>query len=76
MGGNRLSYEGHTTTQCARLITTKVLLNSVVSIILMRFMSASIHDFNYNTPMEYYEYMKTPLIVSTYKSYNSTTCSI
>ena len=45
MGGNNLSYDGPTATQCASLITTKVLLNSVVSTILSLFMCADINDF-------------------------------
>ena len=59
-----LSYDGLTATQCASLITTKILLNSVVSTILALFMCADIHDFYYNTPMVDFEYMKLPLIMS------------
>ena len=58
---DKLSYDGTTVTQCASLITTKILLNSVVSIILALFMCADIHDFYYNTPMVDFEYMKIPL---------------
>ena len=49
--GDRLSYEGTTAKQCASLITTKILLNSVVSTILSMFMCANVNDFYYNTPM-------------------------
>ena len=45
VGGDKLSYDGPTATQCANLITTKILLNSVVSTILSLFMCADIHDF-------------------------------
>ena len=61
VGGDKLSYDGPTATQCASLITTKILLNSVVSTILALFMCADIHDFYYNTPMVDFEYMKLPL---------------
>ena len=61
VGGDKLSYIGTTATQCASLITTKILLNSVVSNILALFVCADIHDLYYNTPMVYFEYMKLPL---------------
>ena len=51
VGGDKLSYDGPTATQCAILITTKILLNSVFSTILALFVCADIHDFYYNTPM-------------------------
>ena len=53
IGGDKLSYEGPTATQCTSLITTKILLNSVVSTILDMFMCVDIHDFYYNAPMVY-----------------------
>ena len=56
--GDKLSYEGPTSTQFTILVTTNILLNSVVSTILAMFMCADIRDFYYNTPMVYYEYMK------------------
>ena len=61
MWGDKLSYNGPIATQCAILITTKILLNSVVSTILALFMCADIHNFYYNTPMVDFEYMKLPL---------------
>ena len=61
MGGDKLSYDGTTAPKCASLITTKILLNSVVSTILALFMCAGIHDFYYNTPIVDFEYMKLPL---------------
>ena len=64
IGDDKLSYEGPTATKCASLITTKILLNSVVSTILAIFMCADIHDFYYNTPMVDFEYMKLPLSMS------------
>ena len=61
VGGDKLSYNGPTDTQCASLITTKIFLNSVVSTILVLFMCVDIHDFYYNTPIVDFEYMKLPL---------------
>ena len=61
MGGDKLSYNGPTATQCGILTATKILLNSVVSTILDIFMCTDIHDFYYNTPMVDFEYMKLPL---------------
>ena len=55
VGGDKISYDGPTVTQCARLITTKILLNSVVSTILDLFMCAEIQYFYYNTSMVYFE---------------------
>ena len=51
VGVDKLSYDGPTAAQCASLITTKILINSVVSTILALFMCTDIHDFYYNTPM-------------------------
>ena len=61
MGGDKLSYDGPTATQCASLITTNIILNSVVFTILVLFMCADSHYFYYNTPMVDYEYMKLTL---------------
>ena len=54
VGGDKLSYDGPTAMKCASLITTKILLNSVVSVILALFMCAEIHDFYYNTLVVYF----------------------
>ena len=73
VGCDKLSYDGPTATQCASLITTKILLNSFVSTILAMFMCADIHDFYYNTPMVDYEYMKLPISMfpqEIFKQYN------
>ena len=67
VGGDKLSYKGPTVTQCSSLITTKILLNSVVSTILAMFMCADIHNFYYSTPMVDFEYMKIPLIMFLHK---------
>ena len=63
VGGNRLLYEGNTTTQCASLITTKILLNSVVSTVLAMFMCVDITGFYYNTPMVDFEYIRLHLSI-------------
>ena len=55
VGGDKLSYEGPTATQCASLIITKILLNSVISTILAMFMCADIHNFYYNNTMVDFE---------------------
>ena len=73
VGGDNLSYKGPTATQCAILITTNILLNSVVSTILAMFMFTYIHNFYYDTPMVDFEYMKPPSACSPKISYNSTT---
>ena len=51
VGGDNLSYDGPTATQCAILITAKILLNILVPTILALFMCVDIHNFYYNTPM-------------------------
>ena len=51
MGSDKLSYDGPTSTQCASLITTKILLNSMVSTIVALFMCVDIHNFYYNNPI-------------------------
>ena len=61
VGGDKISYKGPTNTQCASLITIKILLNSVITTILAMFMCAYIHDFFYNTFMIDFEYMRLPL---------------
>ena len=63
VGGDKLSYDGPTATQCASLITTNIILNSVVFTILVLFMCAYSHYFYYNTPMVDYEYMKLTLSI-------------
>ena len=64
VGGEKVLYNRPTATQFTSLITTKNLLNSMVSTILALFMCAEIHDFYCNTPMVDFEYMKLPLSMS------------
>ena len=54
VGGDKLSYDGPTSTQCASLITTKIRLNSMVSTIVALFMCVDIHDFYYYNPIVYF----------------------
>jgi hypothetical protein len=57
-GGDRLDYPGPTATQCASLVTIKLLLNSTIPTKDARFTCLDIKNFYYGTPMERYEYMK------------------
>ena len=61
VGGDKLDFPGITTTTCSSLTTTKCLINSMVSTPLDKFMTLDIINFYYNTPMEWYEYMKISL---------------
>jgi len=58
VGGDRLDYPGDASSQCASIITTKILLNSVISTPSAHFGTADITAFYYGTPMERYEYMR------------------
>ena len=49
--GNRLEYQGEVSTKTAGLTTIKLLLNSVVSSIYAKFMTADVKNFYLNTPM-------------------------
>ena len=59
--GDKLDLPGIATTTCASLTTTKCLINSTVSTPLSKFMTLDIINFYYNTPMEWYQYMKMSL---------------
>ena len=61
VGGDRLDYEGSTTTRMASLTTTKCLFNSVLSTPNARFMDADIANFYYKTPLDIYEYAQMPI---------------
>ena len=58
MGGDRLDNQGEVSTKTARLITIKLLLNSVVSSAGAKFTTANVKNFYLNTPMDKPEYMK------------------
>eukprot|EP00804_Cyclotella_cryptica_P002793 CCRYP_009348-RA/>CCRYP_009348-RA protein AED:0.05 eAED:0.04 QI:0/0/0/1/1/1/3/0/1214 len=61
VGGNRITYPGDCGTPTADMLTTKILLNSVISTIGARFMTIDIKDFYLNTPMVRPEYMRLKL---------------
>jgi hypothetical protein len=48
-------------TKTANLATAKILLNSVISTQRARFCTFDIKDFDLNTPMERYKYMRIPI---------------
>eukprot|EP00804_Cyclotella_cryptica_P013054 CCRYP_002367-RE/>CCRYP_002367-RE protein AED:0.37 eAED:0.37 QI:0/0/0/1/0/0/2/0/323 len=61
VGGNRINFPGGCGTPTADMLTTKVLLNSVVSTVGARFMTIDIKDFYLNTPMARPEFMRLKL---------------
>ena len=61
MGGDRLDYPGVTATDTASLSTTKLLLNSVISTPVLRFLTMDIKNYYYGTPMAQNKYMRSPL---------------
>ena len=58
VGGDKLPFDGDTATQCASLITTKILLNSVISTPNAIFGTIDIKNMYYGSPMKDYEYMR------------------
>eukprot|EP00804_Cyclotella_cryptica_P007584 CCRYP_010663-RA/>CCRYP_010663-RA protein AED:0.17 eAED:0.17 QI:0/0/0/1/1/1/2/0/834 len=61
VGGNRITYPGDCGTPTADMLTTKILLNSIISTKGARFMTINIEDFYLNTPMVRPEYMQLKL---------------
>ena len=61
VGGNRINYPYTVTTQTAELCTHKLLVNSVVSSVNAKYMTADIGNFYLGTPMQRKEYMFIPL---------------
>eukprot|EP00804_Cyclotella_cryptica_P016108 CCRYP_004214-RA/>CCRYP_004214-RA protein AED:0.22 eAED:0.20 QI:0/0/0/1/0/0.66/3/0/877 len=61
VSGNRITYPGDCGTPTADMLTTKILLNSVISTKGARFMTIDIKDFYLNTPMVRPEYMRLKL---------------
>ena len=51
-GGDRINYPDDVATPTGDLITTKVLLNSVISTPNARFMTVDVKNFYLNTPMK------------------------
>eukprot|EP00804_Cyclotella_cryptica_P031066 CCRYP_015981-RA/>CCRYP_015981-RA protein AED:0.30 eAED:0.30 QI:0/0/0/1/1/1/3/0/511 len=72
VGGNRITYPGDCGTPTADMLTTKILLNSVISTKGARFMTIDIKDFYLNTPMVRPEYMRLKLSDIRTTSLNST----
>ena len=58
VGGNLLTYEGKLYTETSEIISTKMLLNSVLSTKGARFMTIDIKNFYLGTLMDVYGYMK------------------
>ena len=61
VGGDRLEFDGVTSTQCTVLVTTKMLFNSTVSIPGDRFFKFDIKGFYYGSSMIDCEYMRIQL---------------
>ena len=55
IGGNLLTYDGNLYTETTDIITTKMLLNSVLSTPGAKFMTVDIKNFYLGTPMSVYE---------------------
>jgi hypothetical protein len=60
VGGNRINYKGKVSTPTANLETITILLNSTVSTMNAKMLTADIEIFNLGTPMDRYEYMRIP----------------
>ena len=61
IGGDRINYPGKTMARVAAMPVVKVLLNSVVSTVGARFLTADIKDFYLGTPLPRPEYLRIPL---------------
>eukprot|EP00804_Cyclotella_cryptica_P029607 CCRYP_017301-RA/>CCRYP_017301-RA protein AED:0.20 eAED:0.20 QI:0/0/0/1/0.2/0.16/6/0/602 len=61
VGGNRIHFPGDCGTPTADMLTTKILLNSIISTQGARFMTIDIKDFYLNTPMARPEFMRLKL---------------
>ena len=48
-------FDGVTATQCASLLTTKILMNSTIYTPQERFMTMDLKDLYYGTPIDEYE---------------------
>ena len=65
VGGDKLDSPGITTTNCASLTTSKILINITLSTPNARFLTLDIKDFYYNTHMARFEYMTLALDILT-----------
>ena len=61
VGGNLIVYPGELTTNTEDLITTKILLNSIISTLLAKFMTTDIKNMYLNTPLDRSEYTCIPV---------------
>ena len=61
MGGDRTNCPFDCGTPTAKILTIKLLLNSVISTPGAKFMTINISNFYLNTPMDRYEYMRMKL---------------
>jgi hypothetical protein len=61
MGENLINYPGDCRTPTANLLTVKILLNSIILMPNVKFMTIDIKDFYLNTPMERYKYFRMKL---------------
>ena len=61
MGGNLVNYPDDCDTPPADIITVKLLLNSIISMVNARFMTIDLKDFYLMMPMTRYEYFRMKL---------------
>ena len=61
MGGDKLDYNGITSTQTASLNTTKYLINGTISTLGAKFLYVHIKEYYYGTRLETFEYMRMEL---------------
>jgi len=60
VGGDRIDYNGKVSTPTANLGTIKILLNSTMSTLNAKMLTADIEFFYLGKPMDRYEYMRIP----------------
>jgi hypothetical protein len=61
MGGNLINYPDNCGTPTTSILTTKLLFNSVISMLDAKFMTIDIKDFYLMMPMDCYEYFRMKL---------------
>ena len=61
VGGEKIDYNGITSTQTASLNTTKCLINGTISMLGAKFLSVDIKEYYYGTRLETFEYMRMEL---------------
>jgi hypothetical protein len=60
VGGDKLDYNGETTTSTADITTFKILINSTLSTKDAKMMMIDINNYCLGTPLPTYEYMRLP----------------